>query len=97
MITIAEVIETCAKLCESTYEGAFEGTRPCFDTPTECAAAIRALAAQYEGCIVAEGEPTVLMFKDEDGRDTIMAADSHPYFVDVVQATPLYRAKEPTK
>jgi hypothetical protein len=59
MITIAEVIEQCAALCESTYEGAFEGTRPCFDTPTECAAAIRALAAQYEGCIVAEGEPVL--------------------------------------
>ena len=34
--------EQCARVCEMTYEGAFEGTRPCFDTPQECAAAIRA-------------------------------------------------------
>ena len=34
--------EACAELCEATYEGAFEGVRPCFDTPQECAAAIRA-------------------------------------------------------
>ena len=38
----AEEREACAELCEMTYEGAFEGTRPCFDTPQECAAAIRA-------------------------------------------------------
>lgn len=34
--------EQCAQVCEMTYEGAFEGTRPCFDTAQECAAAIRA-------------------------------------------------------
>ena len=34
--------EACARVCEMTYEGAFEGTRPCFDTPQECADAIRA-------------------------------------------------------
>ena len=39
---IAAEREACAELCEATYEGAFEGVRPCFDTPQECAAAIRA-------------------------------------------------------
>ncbi len=34
--------EACAKVCEMTYEGAFEGARPCFETPEQCAAAIRA-------------------------------------------------------
>jgi hypothetical protein len=36
--------EACAKVCEMTYEGAFEGVRPCFETPDQCAAAIRARA-----------------------------------------------------
>jgi len=34
--------EACAKVCEMTYEGAFEGAQPCFETPEQCAAAIRA-------------------------------------------------------
>ncbi|WP_119154185.1 Lar family restriction alleviation protein [Caldimonas tepidiphila] len=37
--------EACAALCESTYPGLVSGERvelPCFDTPAECAAAIRA-------------------------------------------------------
>jgi hypothetical protein len=34
--------EACAKVCEMTYEGAFEGARPCFETPDQCADAIRA-------------------------------------------------------
>ena len=34
--------EQCAQVCEMTYEGAFEGTRLCYDTPQECAVAIRA-------------------------------------------------------
>ncbi|CAB4143051.1 hypothetical protein UFOVP435_52 [uncultured Caudovirales phage] len=46
-ITIAEVIEQCAELCDG------------YDTcdPKHIAKAIRALAAQYEGCIVAESPP----------------------------------------
>jgi hypothetical protein len=43
VITLAEVIEACAQECESFPD----------------AAAIRALAAQYEGCIVAEGKPVL--------------------------------------
>jgi hypothetical protein len=37
--------EACAKVCESTYPELVEGqllTLPCFDTPDDCAAAIRA-------------------------------------------------------
>lgn len=34
--------EACARVCEMTYEGAFEGAQPCFETPDQCAAAIRA-------------------------------------------------------
>jgi hypothetical protein len=36
--------ERCAKICEATYPEMFDGrthTMPCFDTPEECAAAIR--------------------------------------------------------
>ena len=36
--------ERCAKICEATYPERFDGrtyTMPCFDTPEECAAAIR--------------------------------------------------------
>jgi hypothetical protein len=39
---VAAEREACAKVCEMTYEGAFEGARPCFETPDQCAAAIRA-------------------------------------------------------
>jgi len=38
----ADEREACARVCEMTYEGAFEGARPCFETPDQCAAAIRA-------------------------------------------------------
>jgi hypothetical protein len=49
VITIAEVIEQCAKVCEVGVNA------DKYPSLTDCAAAIRALAAQYEGCIVAEG------------------------------------------
>lgn len=51
MITIAEVIEQCAKLADE------------FHPPGKISVghAIRALAAQYEGCIVAEGERVMVM------------------------------------
>jgi len=39
---VAAEREACAKVCEMTYEGAFDGVRFCFETPEECAAAIRA-------------------------------------------------------
>jgi hypothetical protein len=46
----AEERERCARICESVYpewnpeDGHYE--RPCFDTPAECAAAIRAATQQ---------------------------------------------------
>jgi hypothetical protein len=41
-LVAAAECEACAKVCEMTYEGAFEGARPCFETPDQCADAIRA-------------------------------------------------------
>ena len=87
MIPISEVLEEAAQIIDQ------QDVDPAFKH--RMSSHIRALAAKYEGCIVAEGAPAVLLFKDEDGRDQIMAADSHPYFVDIAQAAPLYRAKEP--
>jgi hypothetical protein len=52
MITLAEVIEACAKVCEEAYPYSVFHTDQ--RASKNCAAAIRALAAQYEGCIVAE-------------------------------------------
>ena len=48
----ALVLERAAKLCEDTYPervGGQEVMLPCYDTPTECAAAIRALIAGSKG------------------------------------------------
>ena len=80
-ISIAEVIEQCAQLAEG------------WDSGAPIAKDIRALAAQYEGCIVAEGEAVgVYTGKDyEYGYDIINMHDEVP------TKTPLYRAKEPTK
>jgi hypothetical protein len=55
MITIAEVIEQCAKACEEHPDG----LNMLGGNFVACATAIRALKAQYEGCIVAEGKPVL--------------------------------------
>jgi hypothetical protein len=76
MITISEVIEACAQECESFPD----------------AAAIRALAAQYEGCIVAESAPEAWM---SPGREIFAPVRHDTVFGSHTIA--LYRAKEPTK
>jgi len=65
MITISEVIEACAQAAESTTIR--QGMS--IDEAKEFGEAIRALAAQYEGCIVADGEvrmtvPTMTGYKN---------------------------------
>ena len=57
MITLAEVIEQCAKECEEIDAN----PHVALHHAVVCAAAIRALAAKYEGCIVAEGERVMVM------------------------------------
>jgi hypothetical protein len=52
MITIAEVIEQCAKVCEEAYPYSVFHTDQ--RASKNCAAAIRALAAQYEGWIAVD-------------------------------------------
>jgi magnesium-transporting ATPase (P-type) len=86
MITISEVIEEVAREIEGLYD-------PLDSETARCAAAIRALAAQYDGCIVAEGEAVgVYTGKDHEyGYNIINMHDEVP------TKTPLYRAKEPTK
>jgi hypothetical protein len=74
-ITIAEVIEQCAQACEG------------FDAcdPSYIAIHIRALAEQYEGCIVADGE--VERYKSV----------AHSHGTDLAtrwEYIPLYRARE---
>ena len=79
MITIEQVIEQCADLVDNA------------DTP-DCggwtaggiADQIRALAAQYEGCIVAEGRPHLWIDH--------VAGTHHPF--PNKGWTPLYRARE---
>jgi hypothetical protein len=57
MITIAEVIEQCAQAVEDlSRQFEREGVEPLYPGDAY-AEAIRALAAQYKGCIVAEGAP----------------------------------------
>jgi hypothetical protein len=58
MIKVNEVIEACAREVEAMRPAggrAWDETQSaCFSALTDAAAAIRALAAKYEGCIVAE-------------------------------------------
>ena len=98
MIPISEVLEEAAQ----TVEG--------FDAcdPKHIAAAIRALAAKYEGCIVAEGKPEVwcyqLLAEDQVVNELFTSINwdvrLKPFGrsgVDhggVATKTPLYRAKE---
>jgi len=59
MITIEEVIEQCAEEFISDYRAGCD----CDNCQAE-AERIRALAAQYEGCIVADGEPYCYMERE---------------------------------
>jgi hypothetical protein len=65
MITIAEVIEQCAHFADAQRIDAIRNRD--FAEATLCkeiANDIRALAAKYEGCIVAEGEPYCYMERE---------------------------------
>ena len=61
MITIEQVIEQCAKVCdELPMYGPDDETADWYGFAlADCAKAIRALAKQYEGCIVFGAEPVV--------------------------------------
>ena len=95
MITLAEVIEACAKVCEEAYPYSVFHTDQ--RASKNCAAAIRTLKAQYEGCIVAEGEASahrwLVRHNDVDGW-VVGHNEPPPY---AIEQQPLYRAKEPTK
>jgi hypothetical protein len=72
MITIAEVIEQCAHFADAQRIDAIRNRD--FAEATLCkeiANDIRDLAAKYEGCIVAEGEPGMLL-RDDDNRCALM-------------------------
>jgi len=83
MITISEVIEACAQAAEST--AIRQGMS--IDEAKEFGEAIRDLAAQYEGCIVAEDIPR--MWVDR------VTGSHHPF--PNKGWIPLYHAKEPTQ
>ena len=72
MQTVADVIEMCARVAEG------------WDSGAPIAKDIRALADQYENCIVAEGEPDCC----------ISTEDGWPRLGDGENRFPLYRAKE---
>jgi hypothetical protein len=66
MITISEVIEQRARECDKRAKRDFpwasensDRYHAQADWAEQCAKDIRALAAQYEGCIVAEGKPVL--------------------------------------
>jgi hypothetical protein len=67
VITIAEVIEQCERVADDAAKGE---VRDIYDSgwnaaTLHIAARIRALAAQYEGCIVAEGETVPVAFNSD--------------------------------
>jgi hypothetical protein len=77
MIPISEVLEEAAQIIDQ------QDVDPAFKH--RMSSHIRALAAQYEGCIVAEGEPDCY----------ISTEDGWPRWGDGANRFPLYRAKEP--
>ena len=83
-ITIAEVIEQAAQI--ENEAGIY--------SKHDLAEAIRALKWQYEGCIVAEGSAAIMLFQGDDDVNQIIAAGSHPSIVEMLDAKPLYRARE---
>ncbi len=87
MITISEVIEQCAQIIDQ------QDVDPSFKH--RMSSHIRALAAQYAGCIVAEGESLgdASLFRGHLVNCDI-DADKLPLNG---KSVPLYRAKEPTK
>jgi hypothetical protein len=87
IIPISEVLEDAARVCDSVSHD-----NPM--TASDCAEAIRALAAKYEGCMEHVG------WIDEFGNVFPLAAwngKPHHLFDYKQKWTPLYRAKEPTK
>ena len=87
-ITIAEVIEQCAQMVDT------------FDTcdPKYISAAVRTMAAQYEGCIVAEGEAIAWGVPNSRPTERSVLMQSFIYkpqsqYPELL--LPLYRAREP--
>jgi hypothetical protein len=81
MIKVSEVIEACAQIAEG------------WDSGGPIAKDIRAFAAKYDGCIVAEGEPSAV-YKGRDYEYRVPLVDLPRG--DVEYMTPLYRAREAT-
>lgn len=102
-IPISEVLEDAARVCDAEGNQAAEDhdlaqAMLCLDL----ASSIRALAAKYENCIVAEGasvgvaeQKSLDAMLEETARFSIVYAPhaTAPFF----DRVPLYRAKEPTK
>lgn len=91
MIKVSEVIEACAQIVEDKVR-MVDGA--------EAAEAIRALAAKYEGCIVAEGKPGAYTILDKltlpKETEISLSEDGYvPQLIPRYEVTPLYRAKEP--
>ena len=83
MITIEQVIEQCAQAYEAEAH-TWKAWPQAGAAGRQGATAIRALAAQYEGCIVAEGRPHLWIDH--------VAGTHHPF--PNKGWTPLYRARE---
>jgi len=96
MITIAEVIEEAAQEVRAECIGFADDDMQL----NRIIAAIRALAAQYEGCIVAEAKAVAYAAEVDDGvimNTTIYDAPQIAWREKGWNVISLYRAKEPTK
>lgn len=109
MITIEEVIEQCAQECEGEavdWLATGESVDEAYNTALlHAARAIRALKQQYEGCIVAEGDPAAHQVSHYDRTLRLCAQDDVAEkaadgfrrgtdFPESITVTPLYRARE---
>jgi hypothetical protein len=96
-IPISEVIEACARVCDEQYPYSVFHTDQ--RAAKNCAEAIRALAAKYDGCIVAEGEPVCKTHTHMTGGNagiswSAASIDDTCGLPLMRDGTPLYRAKE---
>jgi hypothetical protein len=98
VITITEVIEQCAKMVEPTdahrnnpYD--YISGREAVEVLELLANNIRALAAQYEGCIVADGEPVAEVKRYQQWACDVVLVDAGTH--EELAGKLLYLAKEP--
>ena len=106
MIPISEVLEVAARECDKLHDALLQSPGEFSDgsriAALQIADEIRALAAKWEGCIVAEGKAGAYTILDKlrlpkDVEVRLSENGYVPQLIPRYELTPLYRAKEKSK